>query len=170
MKIVACLLVFISSLSCVYAQNAKYEQAAFDYFFTSVYEHKKNVKWGFSGLMEAANTQCFHLNAPCFKDSSGKKEDYTVSLALCNKLDSIASINNILPEPVNTESGKEYLRLKYRWLHRKWMMKLYPASEVLNRHYVMISLIHVYESTSLYLFELDDNGKVLRWCLRADTW
>ena len=150
-------------------QNISPEQAAFDYFCTSVYVPMKGVKWSFSGMTDTMATSC--ISGSCFEDGGNKKSQLEAARTFCTQLDSVANSSKlILLSPIDITQSEKYVRIRLRWLYQKHRLKIYRQSVLGNKHFVMIELVSVHQTTDRYLFDLDDNQKIIRWCLRSDIW
>ncbi len=140
----------------LFAQSVLYEQKSINYFFDTIFKEKyRNEKViEFSGYAGGALSD-FKLFENCFKKKDSihlKLREMSFGKVFKKKAISLSKINGVSCRKVKIKSAK---RLKM-WV---WL-----ANEVNGKFYVLIEIIKQYRYTDAYMFELEKDGKILRWC------
>lgn len=136
------------------AQQVKFEQEAFDYFFTNIFklEYQKVKAIQFRKYTERTLTE-FDLFDNCFQGEDQVRKglyDNAHGKSISEKIIDVERV--------------DYVSFKDRKVKSKIRMRILQAVEVDEKVYVAIELIAPLYSTDAYFFEFGKDGKVLRWC------
>lgn len=140
----------------VKAQSISFEQNALDYFMSKIFDenYKKIKALEFTGFTEDHLTN-FEFGHYCFSS------DFTIELALINN-----SLNKVLPK--TKLALPEKLNLKIGPIKKnsakRFKLSVAQANEFDDMKYVTIQLLRIHHRADIFLFELDKDGNILRWC------
>lgn len=151
---------FVFENNC-FAQQVQYERNAIFYFFDSVFSlnYPKAKSVDFSGNVEKEKSHFFRFDE-CFNDFHAKND----SLAVNSKTD--IKEMNFKDLKINGYKWKKYTS----YSKRRLKMFVYQANLWESKVYVLIMIIKVYSYNDAYMFELNTEGKVLRWCKTGQYW
>lgn len=148
------ILTFIST--SIYAQ--KYEQVAFNYFFHDIIEKEfpdlEEFKVKFSGNVEKKATTLESYLPACFSNE----------YELIVNINEAAKSMNLKEKSITLEKLPNSIKIYDREVKSKQRLIVYSATQVNNLYYVRIDIEKKKSGLSVYLIELDTDGKVLRWC------
>jgi len=136
--------------------NFLYEQMAFNYFFENIFEKEfpEEKAIHFSGFTEKNKSYLFTYVGPCFEDAD---RDFQINLAnAAVEPDSIQKV-------IDIELAKSRVKFEIKKNVGKLTLNIYSATSFNDLYYVLIMLKYK-SGQSYFLFELNQEGAINRWC------
>jgi hypothetical protein len=135
--------------------NENKEQMVFAYFMENLFykDYPDILKVEFSGYTEEEMSKLYHYKT-CFADSE----------KLRNAMDSTAH-QKVLPKIKIAYTDIKNITIKQ--LHpnsRRTKIYVLQKTPVNNHYYLVIQVIKPIHFVNYYLSELDNSGKIMRWC------
>jgi hypothetical protein len=153
MRILLVLVLYLLILNCK-AQSINYEQIAFEYFFKNIYNqeyYSSQRKVSFKGHSEKEISMNFPIVGICLKlDSMSFRKALNMSKLRENK--SYKDIDLSKVKHINFRKKSDIV------------LKLYSENEVCGLHYVEILIILKKYEVYYFIFEISDEGNIIRWC------
>lgn len=152
MRTLICFLVCAIHINC-FGQMPNYEQSAFDYFFSKVFpgEFPDTKTVQFSGNSESELSK-FGFVKGCFEDTINVSLERNAAGILVDK------------KPIKCDCAEKYATLKHKKVNSGLTLFVLRDNVVNELHYVLIELHEENKNTFMYIFEMDNHGKVMKWC------
>lgn len=145
--------ILLAVVGSAHAQT-KYEQIVLEHFFDNVFKEKyqnvTTIEFNGCTVDELSN---FSLFKNCFD----------LDKEIIAALDKKAFGNTFSIKKVDL-SRVESITFKKKKVKSKMKMYLYQANQINDSYYVILGIVKPKHFSDNYYYELDEFGKVIRWC------